>query len=98
MSSLSMITFLVTLRTGAGRSSKCSLRVSVTVSCSDVIVSGTLMSSAVKAFDVSIVSKASLAAVIALSEAYCDIFVFSVVAPATVVSATVVFSVASIAV
>ena len=56
------------------------------------------MSSAVKAFDVSIVSKASLAAVIALSEAYCDIFVFSVVAPATVVSATVVFSVASIAV
>ena len=90
-----MMTFLVTLRTGAGRSSKCSLRVSVIVSCSAVMVSGTLMSSAVKAFDVSILSKASLADVIALSEAYGDV---SVVVLVTVVLATLVFSVASIAV
>ena len=56
------------------------------------------MSSAVKAFEVSMLSKASLAAVIALSEAYGDVSVFSVVVLATVASATLVFSVASIAV
>ena len=56
------------------------------------------MFSAVNAFDVSILSKASLAAAIALSETYGDVSVFSVVVLATVVSATVVFFVASIAV
>ena len=61
--------------------------VSATVSCSDVNVSGTLISSAVKAFDVSMLSKASLAAAIALSEVYGDI---SAGVLATVVSVIVV--------
>ena len=56
------------------------------------------MSSAVNAFEVSMLSNASLAAATALSETYGEVSVFSVVVLATVVSATVVFFVASIAV
>ena len=52
------------------------------------------MSSDVSAFEVSMLSKASLAAAIALSETYGDVSVFSVVVLATVVSATVVLAIA----
>ena len=55
------------------------------------MVSGTLMSSAVKAFDVSTLSKASLAAAIALSEAYGEVSAGVLV---IVVSVTVVLVVA----